>query len=84
MESEKTYNAGPLTLDSLLEEKSYETARIFDGAEESDFSEKIKEYHDAVEIEIYEIETDEAFEVDLVADGAHVHFEKRHTNIIMC
>ena len=46
-----------------------------------DDAEKIKEYHGAVEIEIYEIETDEAFEVDLVADGAHVHFEKRHTNI---
>ena len=44
---------------------------------------KIKEYYDSVEIEIYEIETDEAFEVDLEAEGAHVHFAKRHTNITL-
>ncbi len=44
---------------------------------------EIQDYHSLVEIEIYEIETDNAFEVDLVADGAHVHFEKRHTNITL-
>ena len=44
-------------------------------------ADKIKKYHESVEIEIYEIETDEAFEVDLVSDNAHVHFAKRHTNI---
>ncbi len=44
---------------------------------------EIKEYHDTVEVEIYEIETENAFEVDLQADGAHVHFEKRHTNITL-
>ncbi len=44
---------------------------------------EIKEYFDAVEVEIYEIETDEAFEVDLEAEGAHVHFAKRHTNITL-
>ncbi len=44
---------------------------------------EIKAYHDLVELDIYELETDNAFEVDLVADGAHVHFEKRHTNITL-
>lgn len=48
---------------------------------EKEDADKIKKYHDTVEIEIYEIETDEAFEVDLQADGARVHFAKRHTNI---
>lgn len=46
-------------------------------------ADKIKSYHDTVEIEIYEIETDEAFEVDLQAEGARVHFAKRHTNITL-
>lgn len=44
---------------------------------------EIQAYHDLVELDIYELETDNAFEVDLVADGAHVHFEKRHTNITL-
>lgn len=43
----------------------------------------IREYHDSVDVEIYELNTENAFEVDLVADGAHVHFEKRHTNITL-
>lgn len=44
-------------------------------------ADKIKKYHESVEIEIYELETENAFEVDLVSDNAHVHFAKRHTNI---
>ena len=50
---------------------------------QKDDAEKIKEYYDALEVEIYEIETDEAFEVDLEAEGAKVHFAKRHTNITL-
>ena len=46
-------------------------------------AEKILRYKSAVEIEVYEIETENQFEVDLTADGAHVHFEKRHTNITL-
>ena len=46
-------------------------------------AEKIASYKSEVKIEIYEIETENQFEVDLVADGAHVHFEKRHTNITL-
>ena len=49
----------------------------------ADDAEKIQEYHSLVDVEIYEIDTDNAFEVDLSADGAHVHFEKRHTNITL-
>ena len=48
-----------------------------------DDAERIKEYKEAVKIQVYEIETENQFEVDLVADGAHVHFEKRHTNITL-
>jgi len=48
-----------------------------------DDASKIKEYYDLVEVEIYELETEDAFEVDLVSDGAHVHFAKRHTNITL-
>lgn len=52
------------------------------GLEPKDAS-RIAEYKKEVEIEVYEIETENQFEVDLVADGAHVHFEKRHTNITL-
>ena len=48
---------------------------------EKEDADKIKKYHESVEIEIYELETENAFEVDLVSDNAHVHFAKRHTNI---
>ncbi len=44
---------------------------------------KISAYKEKLEIEVYEIETDNQFEVDLVAGKAHVHFEKRHTNITL-
>lgn len=47
----------------------------------SEDAREIREYHDTVDIEIYELETENAFEVDLAADGACVHFAKRHTNI---
>ena len=50
---------------------------------EKDDAERIKAYKEAVKIQVYEIETENQFEVDLVADGAHVHFEKRHTNITL-
>ena len=46
-------------------------------------AQKIADYKNTVEIEVYEIETENQFEVDLVANGAHVHFEKRHTNITL-
>jgi L-cysteine desulfidase len=46
-------------------------------------AEIIADYYKNVEIEIYELDTENQFEVDLVADGAHVHFEKRHTNITL-
>ena len=48
-----------------------------------DGAQKIADYKASAEIEIYEIETENQFEVDLVAHGAHVHFEKRHTNITL-
>ena len=50
---------------------------------EPEDAKKIAEYKNTVEIEIYELETENQFEVDLVADGAHVHFAKRHTNITL-
>ena len=52
------------------------------GLKKSD-AKKIADYKEQVEIEVYEIETENQFEVDLVASGAHVHFEKRHTNITL-
>ena len=46
-------------------------------------AELIREYKSHTAIEVYELDTDEQFEVDLVADDAHVHFAKRHTNITL-
>lgn len=46
-------------------------------------AEVIADYYKKVEIEIYELDTENQFEVDLTADGARVHFEKRHTNITL-
>ena len=73
MESEKTYNAGPLTLDSLLEEKSYETARIFDGAEASDFSKKVDEYKAQGYVTVYEREIEGQRFASLTKDGSNLH-----------
>lgn len=44
---------------------------------------RISAYRESCKIEIYELDTDEQFEVDLRADGARVHFAKRHTNITL-
>ena len=55
---------------------------VLSALERADAS-RISEYRNHASIEIYEIETEEQFEVDLVADGGHVHFAKRHTNITL-